>query len=277
MKKIHYISLLVGLVGVAVGAAIVRAAPSDETNGRTITYTGYLEEGGAALDDTRSMTFELQRENGDVLWPSVGGDATADVDVVAGRFSVELGGDEMDGLPDEVFELGEVFLNVSVGGTALAGRQRLGTSRRAEYAARANRAGGAEGSLETRLAALEAQTASVAGTYCGSSAVTTGAAGGYAGLAAMCSAVCAGGAHPCSATEAVLSAAAGTPIDQAAWIVTGNMSRDSGDGFSQRVRSDCRSFTDGTTNQLGTIWNPGLDSSADHSGCQSSRPVACCR
>lgn len=134
MNKTQLLSLFVGFIGVLVGAAAVRAAPGDETTGRTITYSGYLEEGSAALDGVRSMTFELQRDNGDVLWPTSGGDSTKDVAVTAGRFSVELGGDDMQSLPDAVFAEGEVFLTVAVAGSQLGGRQRLGTARQAVYA-----------------------------------------------------------------------------------------------------------------------------------------------
>lgn len=140
MKK-NLSTFAAALCGVLVGAVAVRAATSDEADeraGRTITYTGYLEENGTPVTGSRDMTFILEgRDTMDVysrLWPSMGGDSTTTVQVVNGRFSVELGGLGMEALGNPVFTTAETFLSISIGSTPLVGRQRLGTSRHAVHA-----------------------------------------------------------------------------------------------------------------------------------------------
>lgn len=108
--------------------AISRAAREDAAEGRTITYTGYLEQGGSPVNETRELSFRLfeSRTGGTPIW-----NGTLMVPVSAGRFVVELGGDDMPSLPSSVFSIPELWLQVSVGGVALGDRQRVGTSRHA--------------------------------------------------------------------------------------------------------------------------------------------------
>ncbi len=138
----------------ALGYTMVsRAHPDDrrdEEMGRTISYSGYLEEGGRPVEGTLPLAFELFRSTSDatVLWSG-----NVMVPVRSGRFVVELGGQGMPSLPMDAFSRPELFVRVSVNGTWLAGRQRLGTAR---HAAHASFASAATGELATRLQGAEA-------------------------------------------------------------------------------------------------------------------------
>lgn len=132
---------------------VSRAHPDDrrdEEAGRTISYTGYLEEGGRPVEGRIPLAFELFGTASDatVLWAG-----SAMVLVRSGRFVVELGGQGMSSLPTEAFSRPELFVRVSVNGTWLTGRQRLGTAR---HAAHASFASAATGGLATRLQGAEA-------------------------------------------------------------------------------------------------------------------------
>lgn len=121
---------LSGVVSVAV------ALPDDEVDGQTISYTGYLEHAGSPATGSRDLSFRLfdAEEDGRELWP-LSGDGTANVSFTAGRFAVELGGEQMSSLPEAAFTTPELWLEVSVDGTRLGERQRVGTSRYAVHAA----------------------------------------------------------------------------------------------------------------------------------------------
>lgn len=152
----HRVWVMVTVASLALGYAIVgRAHPDDrrdEVAGRTISYTGYLEEAGRPVEGAVPLAFELfgtaSESDTTVLWSG-----SAMVPVRAGRFVVELGGREMPSLPPEAFSRPEVFVRVSVNGTWLGSRQRLGTAR---HAAHASFASAPAGALATRLEGAEA-------------------------------------------------------------------------------------------------------------------------
>ena len=128
--------MVVFLLGLYRASADV-ASRADEEMGRTITFQGYLVEGDVPATGTRLLGFRLWRDasspaSSAVLWPS-SGVATKTVNLTAGRFSVELGGEGMESLPESTFGHGEVWLEVVVDGEALAGRQRIGTARHATF------------------------------------------------------------------------------------------------------------------------------------------------
>jgi hypothetical protein len=143
---------------------ISRADPEDQAEGRTITYTGYLEQAGNPATGSRNLSFRIfdTETGGEELWP-LSEDGTARVSFTGGRFTVELGGEEMDSLPSAAFTEPELWLDVSVEGTRLGGRQRVGTSRYAVHSANAARASTAAtaaaaqagGPLESQIEALE--------------------------------------------------------------------------------------------------------------------------
>lgn len=158
MPSIVVALTLSGVVSVAV------ALPDDEVDGETISYTGYLEHAGSPATGSRDLSFRLfdAEEDGRELWP-LSGDGTANVSFTAGRFAVELGGEQMSSLPEAAFTTPELWLEVSVDGTRLGERQRVGTSRYAVHAAEAARsstagtaaAAQAGGPLESQIEALE--------------------------------------------------------------------------------------------------------------------------
>lgn len=145
------------LLSVAVLAMVpmVRAAligRGDEQRGRTISYSGYLEEGGRPVTGATRIGFALSTEDGSALWTFDPGDSP-NVAVQGGRFTVELGGEGMPELPDSVFRTPEVFLSTRVNGVSLEGRQRIGTAR---HAVHAQEAASAVGMLDVRIAEAEA-------------------------------------------------------------------------------------------------------------------------
>jgi microcystin-dependent protein len=130
IRRVGVVSFV--LVMLSIGA-VSRAAREDEAFGRTVTYTGYLEQGGTPVSGRRELGFQLfdSRTGTTRIWPTGSGSSSVEVPVTSGRFVVELGGDGMSSLPASAFSTPELWLQVSVGGVALEDRQRVGTSRHA--------------------------------------------------------------------------------------------------------------------------------------------------
>lgn len=125
-------------------SVVTRAHPEDrrdEEDGRTITYSGYLEDGGRPASAMVDVGFRIFAEpsGGVALW-----EGSTRVTPQAGRFVVELGGRGMPSLPDSVFRASEAFVEVTVNGVTLMTRQRLGTARHATFATAAADADRAE-------------------------------------------------------------------------------------------------------------------------------------
>lgn len=130
--RIAALSSLLCVIGTT---TVIFALPSDEDNGETISYTGYLEMAGSPASGPVDLRFRLfgTESGGMEVWP-LAEDGSATVNLSSGRFTVELGGHQMSSLPPEAFTAPELWLEVSVEGTRLGGRQRVGTSRYAVHA-----------------------------------------------------------------------------------------------------------------------------------------------
>lgn len=133
-------------------SVVTRAHPEDrrdEEDGRTITYSGYLEDGGRPASAMVDVGFRMFAEpsGGAALW-----EGSTRVTPQAGRFVVELGGRGMPSLPDAVFRSSEAFVEVTVNGVTLMTRQRLGTARHATFAAAAADAERAESAALAEVA-----------------------------------------------------------------------------------------------------------------------------
>ncbi|MBI5493871.1 MAG: hypothetical protein HY904_02525 [Deltaproteobacteria bacterium] len=119
------LSLVTGLAGLGLGAAAFARTVTTDAAARsaTLPYQGFLEQDGTPVSGTRDLVFELFAEEapgGTPVWS----EAHAGVAVLAGRFGVNLG-DTTD-LPRAALD-GSRWLQVSVGGTPLSGRQVLGS------------------------------------------------------------------------------------------------------------------------------------------------------
>ncbi|WP_242343474.1 tail fiber protein [Anaeromyxobacter terrae] len=122
--------VLAGVVAIAANPA----GPGERVP-RQIPYRGYLEQNGAPVTDAAvPMTFELFTndaglDNGALaVWSE-----TRSVSVMDGNFTVALGDDFP--IRPELFAQPSLYLQVSVNGQPLAGRQRLLSVPYAQYAA----------------------------------------------------------------------------------------------------------------------------------------------
>lgn len=117
------------LASVAGGWVAHAAGGATETR-HTIPYRGYLEAGGAGVDGTVDLRFELWTSalDGELLWQ----EEHASVPVNAGAFSVRLGG--ITGLGETVERAQNLYLAIAVKAPgeqefeALTGRQALGAT-----------------------------------------------------------------------------------------------------------------------------------------------------
>lgn len=112
---------------VALLSALALAAPSrdavtNELVPRQLQYRGHLDQDGAAVTGTRSMTFAICTDAGgaDCPWSE-----TQSVDISAGEFSVQLG--VTNAIPEAVLAHAPAFLRISVEGTSL-GTQELASA-----------------------------------------------------------------------------------------------------------------------------------------------------
>lgn len=129
------VAIIIFLLGYGVATYAHPDDRRDEVAGRTISYSGYLEDGGRPVADSNvDLAFELYASTSSAM-PLWAGATRAPVR--AGRFVVELGGQGMPSLPEAAFTQPEVFVRVAVNGTSLAGYQRIGTARHAVHAAHA--------------------------------------------------------------------------------------------------------------------------------------------
>lgn len=125
-------SLAVLLAFVALPALAGTDPQTGERIPRQIPYRGVLEQSGAPVDGVvLPMTFALfdAAEGGTQLWS----EEHASVAVQAGRFSVALG--EFTAIPATLFAQADLYLQVTVSGSLLQGRQRLYSVPYAHHAA----------------------------------------------------------------------------------------------------------------------------------------------
>jgi hypothetical protein len=95
---------------------------------RYIPYKGHLERDGAPLSGSLPFTFALYSaaQGGAPIWSG-----SQDLDVAGGEFSANIGP-----VPEAALEQAELYLAITVDGTALVGRQRIQS---APYAVRGQR------------------------------------------------------------------------------------------------------------------------------------------
>lgn len=121
-KSIHaaYAALI---VLVATGAFVLAAG--DGPAPRLLPYRGHLNLDGAPVTASLPITFELYDDDtaGSLLHTE-----PLSVDVVAGDFAVLLG--QTVAIEDAAFTAAELFVAITVDGTPLAGRQRIGAAHR---------------------------------------------------------------------------------------------------------------------------------------------------
>lgn len=127
-------------IAVASGAALIVglwAAVAQVVPPRLIPYEGYLDQDGSPVTTMEgaglTMTFALYTvpEGGAPIWQ----EAHDDVPVRAGRFAVTLGG--RTAITDAMLRQPALYVGVSIGGVALAGRQRILSAPQAVTAAQA--------------------------------------------------------------------------------------------------------------------------------------------
>jgi len=170
-------------VGVAAAAAVmgaVMAATNPPLSGevvpRQIPYRGVLTENSSAVTGMLPMKFELFRSadaaQGEVsLWAD-----SPTVAVQDGWFNVALGDASANPIPDTVFSQPSLYLQVTVNGQQLAGRQRLLT---VPYAQKANTSTNVAGGGTVSAATASATTVNATNVNTG----TVNAAGDVAGAA----------------------------------------------------------------------------------------------
>lgn len=117
-RRLLFGSVVFLVVGITVAAV---GAPWDTPVPRLIPYRGVLENNGVPFDGTVGLFLELygQESDGTSLWS----DTFPTVPVSAGHFSVQIGAGLA--LPDTVFQTDTLFLQISVDGGLLSGRQRI--------------------------------------------------------------------------------------------------------------------------------------------------------
>jgi microcystin-dependent protein len=121
-------------------AAATSPMGPEERIPRQIPYRGILDSNGSpVLSDSLPMTFEIfdAEQNGKRLW-----DDSMNVAVQDGQFTVALGDKSQKPIPASVFEQPNLYLQVTVNGQLLAGRQRLLSVPYAQSARSALTAGG---------------------------------------------------------------------------------------------------------------------------------------
>jgi hypothetical protein len=129
----HTVVTAVILAALFFGAAQVGAldsvlAPAGATTGTsftTVNYQGRLADaGGTPISDVLTFKFSLYDAPtaGNLLW---GPETHADVPVSEGLFSVRLGSQTAEGLPTNLFDGGDMWLEIVVKGETLAPRERL--------------------------------------------------------------------------------------------------------------------------------------------------------
>ncbi len=144
--KIPMFATLGGVLGVGLAMFALdsfHAAALDPTGGlpAVIPYGGQLERDGAGHDGDVDMRFTLYDQAGDQVWQEEWTDATSQVTVYGGRFSVLLGTHANDSVIDAVSDGDALDLGVEVrdGGSAwttLSGLRRLAPTAYALWGAR---------------------------------------------------------------------------------------------------------------------------------------------
>jgi hypothetical protein len=119
-----------GVTAILAGGALALAVTGPfGTPPRVVPYGGTLEQNGVAVSGSVPMTFYILNSPTAALSTALWSEdypAASPVDVVGGRFSVSLGSRTAgSGIPDTVFQTGELYVGIKVAGVELAGRQRL--------------------------------------------------------------------------------------------------------------------------------------------------------
>ncbi|MBK6575228.1 MAG: hypothetical protein IPG17_03295 [Sandaracinaceae bacterium] len=139
-KKLYLMNALF-LLGFGAVMVSAQTGPFSGPPPQVIPYTGYLERDGVPANETLAMSFTLYtaETGGSVLFSETYG--SPGVVVANGQFSVALGSTAPAGLAD-IWSNSEVWLQITVDGTTMNGRQRLLAAPYALRAADARRSGG---------------------------------------------------------------------------------------------------------------------------------------
>lgn len=122
-KKLYLMNALF-LLGFGAVMVSAQTGPFSGPPPQVIPYTGYLERDGVPANETLAMSFTLYtaETGGTVLFSEIY--AAPGVVVANGQFSVALGSTAPAGLTD-IWSNSEVWLQITVDGTTMNGRQRL--------------------------------------------------------------------------------------------------------------------------------------------------------
>lgn len=289
------------LAGVLVAAGVLGYAVRGAL--ATVPATGALVYSGVLLDAAGSPVNSGTQDVGVTLFAAASGGtsvcapATQTVNFAgkAGTFRIALGDDCVPAIKANP----GLFVQIKVGTTDLLPRTPLAavpyaieasvaaTAATAANATNATNASTATGALNTRIALVESNVAtlttgkadavvtngtkqySLGATYCGQTATSYagGSVGGYASAKALCQAACAGSAsaHLCTADELVRSVSLGIAVPGTAWYAGGMGNADS------PIVDDCGGFTDTATK--GHTWAQNKPS---YFFCTTQYPLNCC-
>jgi hypothetical protein len=263
--------LAVGLVSKAIADGIPLISP--------LTYSGVLQNSnGTPVTTLQSIRLQLFNDAAATAAGNQACDTPAQniTPDATGRFQIVLA----QACVAAVKQNADLWVELSVNGTRLMPRSKLGAVPFAVEAARAGRAiarpttFGADGGIATTLDGL----------YCGSGASTTGAFsdGAAIGLRAgksLCEAACASAtAHLCTFKEVSQSYELGMEVPDG-WAKSLNGETYNNAGSSNLVLNDCTDWTVGSTQTGGFYTNQGGAWASGHMslvGCGSSQPPLCC-
>jgi hypothetical protein len=190
----------------------------------------------------------------------------------AGRFVVELGGAGMSSLPDTAFSTPELWLEVSVGGASLEGRQRVGTSRHAVHARHAEEASSVvlDGPAGSSTNGLFQRATSM--SFPGFITFPGASDNGYVAARAACvAAVGSPTAHMCSFEEMVRS----TEVGIESTVNRGWFANGFGGFEGARPINDCGGWRTSSNAVGGALW-VAANRAPSNQTCDTSVPILCC-
>jgi hypothetical protein len=123
LKRPLSIIVMTLALGLAGGYAVAQSL--DDTNDnvpQTIPYEGFLEQGSTPVEAPGGIAVDFALYDGPTAPTPLHTESHPSVVVSSGRFSVLLG---EGGLPDSVFDAGDLWLEIDLGSGALSPRQRV--------------------------------------------------------------------------------------------------------------------------------------------------------
>ena len=121
-RPVFRLLLIVGVI-LAVGASLAQVTGDFGTPPKLVPYNGVLESNGTAISGTTDLVFFVVAAPADDSTSALWTEAHPGVLVNAGNFSVVLG--HVTSFGTLFSDYGELYLGITVDGTALTGRQRL--------------------------------------------------------------------------------------------------------------------------------------------------------